>query len=217
MSFDPVTRQSPLATFLVKAQEAVKKTDQEMTEALGFSRTNAYTAILQGMMKMPVGKIPLLARALDVPASEVLEVLLRDYSPELLEVVRKVWGPLDLTTNEKKLIEAYRTLAQGHDVEPVVMFLLRFTGAPVKIFAAGKDDYDDRDSNACREFVNAINETDRRSFEIVSYPDATHGWNQASQSFYAEAACKGKGCINRNVRDAAISEQNIRDVVSFFY
>lgn len=72
-------------------------------------------------------------------------------------------------------------------------FLLRFTGAPVKIFAAGKDDYDDRDSNACREFVNAINETDRRLFEIVSYADATHGWNQASQSFYAEAACKGKG------------------------
>ena len=97
MSFDTITRQSPLAAFLVKAQEAAKKTDQEMTEALGFSRTNVYTAILQGMMKMPVGKIPLLARALDVPASEVLEVLLRDYPPELLEVVRKVWGPLDLT------------------------------------------------------------------------------------------------------------------------
>jgi predicted DNA-binding transcriptional regulator AlpA len=121
MSFDTVTHHSTLATFLTKAQDAVKKSDQQMTEALGFSRTNIYTSIKQGMMKLPVGKVPLLARALEVSASEVLEVFLRDYSPELLEVIRKVCGPLDLTANEKKLIEAYRTLAQGRDVEPLVM------------------------------------------------------------------------------------------------
>jgi predicted DNA-binding transcriptional regulator AlpA len=121
MSFESPTHHSSLTAFLTKAQEASKMSDHEMTEALGFSRTNVYTAIKQGTMKLPVGKVPLVARALEVSASEVLEVLLRDYSPEMLEVIRKVWGPLDLTTNERKLIEAYRTLAQGRDVEPLVM------------------------------------------------------------------------------------------------
>jgi predicted DNA-binding transcriptional regulator AlpA len=121
MSFETVTQHANVVAFISQGQDAIKKSDEEMAQALGFSRTNIYTGIKQGLMKMPIGKVPLLARALDVPASEVLEVLLRDYMPEMLEVVRKVWGPLDLTTNEKKLIEAYRTLAQGHDVEPVVM------------------------------------------------------------------------------------------------
>lgn len=95
-------------------------------------------------------------------------------------------------------------------------FLKRFTGAPVTLFAAGKDDYDDRDPGACKEFVGTVDEKYRGAFQIVSYPEATHGWNQRSQSFFSETACKGRGCMNRNVFDSGVTEANTADVVRFF-
>jgi uncharacterized protein len=95
-------------------------------------------------------------------------------------------------------------------------FLTRFTGAPVKLFAAGKDDYDDRDPGACVAFIDSIDEKYRGAFELVSYPDATHGWNQASQSFFTETACKGHGCMNRNVFNKDVTEASTKDIVRFF-
>jgi uncharacterized protein len=95
-------------------------------------------------------------------------------------------------------------------------FLTRFTGAPVKLFAAGKDDYDDRDPGACKDFIGSIDENYRGAFELVTYPDATHGWNQASQSFFTETACKGHGCMNRNVFNKDVSEGSTKDIVQFF-
>jgi dienelactone hydrolase len=95
-------------------------------------------------------------------------------------------------------------------------FLTRFTGASVRIFAAGKDDYDDRDSNACKEFVATIDEKYRSSFDVTTYMDATHGWNQSSTNFYTSSGCKGKGCFNRNINNPAVTAQNTQDVLNFF-
>ncbi len=95
-------------------------------------------------------------------------------------------------------------------------FLMRFTGAPVKLFAAGKDDYDDRDPGACKDFIGAIAEKYRGAFELVTYAGATHGWNQSSQSFFTEVGCKGRGCMNRNVFNKDVTEANTKEVVQFF-
>jgi len=95
-------------------------------------------------------------------------------------------------------------------------FATRWTGAPIKIFAAGKDDYDDRDPNACSEFVATVPAEFRTSFDLIVYPEATHGWNQQSRSFYVKGACKGKGCVNHNVNNPAVSAKNNDEVVQFF-
>jgi hypothetical protein len=118
---EPNFEHSALADFLTRAQHNGSKSDEDMAEALGFSRANVYRAIKAGKMKMPFEKVPALARTLDVSQSDALEAILRDYSPELLELIQKVWGPVNLTANEKKLLIAYRTLAHGQDVEPLVM------------------------------------------------------------------------------------------------
>lgn len=95
-------------------------------------------------------------------------------------------------------------------------FATRWTGAPVKIFAAGKDDYDDRDPQSCAQFVAAVPAEFRPSFDLLVYPDATHGWNQQSRSFFVRGACKGRGCVNHNVNNPAVSARNNEDVVQFF-
>jgi uncharacterized protein len=91
-----------------------------------------------------------------------------------------------------------------------------WTGAPVKIFAGGKDNYDDRDPNACQEAIDSLPESARRSFSVMVYPSATHGWDQRrSANFYAEIACKGRGCFNYNTPDAQVAQQSIKDLIEF--
>lgn len=108
-------------TLLAEAQAACGKSDEQMAQELGFSRASVYAASKSGTMKMPAGKLSIVARALDASPSEVLESFLRETAPDLLEAVRKVWGPTGLTEGEQKVVEAYRKLTGGRDVEPIIM------------------------------------------------------------------------------------------------
>ena len=91
-----------------------------------------------------------------------------------------------------------------------------WTGAPVKIFAGGKDDYDDRDPNACQELIDSLPESARKSFSVMLYPGATHGWDQrGGANWYEKIACKGRGCYNSNSPDARVARQSIKDLIEF--
>ena len=93
---------------------------------------------------------------------------------------------------------------------------LEWTGAPVKIFAGGKDDYDDRDPNACQEAIDGLPELGRKSFSVKVYASATHGWDQRrSATFYEPLACKGRGCNNSNLPDAQVTRQSNKDLIEF--
>src|SRR4029077_2939994 len=90
------------------------------------------------------------------------------------------------------------------------------TGAPVRIFAGGKDDYDDRDPNACQEAIDSLPESARNWFSVTVYPSATHGWDQRSGAMFYEAiACKGRGCYNSNAPDPQVARQSIKDLIEF--
>src|SRR5215470_15411829 len=91
-----------------------------------------------------------------------------------------------------------------------------WTGAPVKIFAGGKDNYDDRDPNACQEAIDSLPESARKSFSVMVYASATHGWDQRrSETFYEPLACKGRGCNKSILPDAQVTRQSIKDLSDF--
>ena len=91
-----------------------------------------------------------------------------------------------------------------------------WTGAPVRLFAGGKDYYDDRDPTACQEFIDSLPESARKSFSVVVYPNATHGWDQrGSATFFSDIACKGRGCFNINTPDAQVARQSTKDLIEF--
>lgn len=91
----------------------------------------------------------------------------------------------------------------------------KWTHTPVKIFAGGLDDYDDRDPKACEAFIAEIPPEYRSAFSVKLYPDATHGWDQPAAEFMEPRACKGRGCMNRNVPNAAVTSQGISELVEF--
>ena len=94
--------------------------------------------------------------------------------------------------------------------------LTQWTGAPVKIFAGGRDDYDDRDPNACAELISLLPASHQPAFSVQLYPDATHAWDQRSASFYEPSACKGRGCVNTNESNPEVTRQSVKDLVDFF-
>ena len=47
-----------------------------------------------------------------------------------------------------------------------------WTGAPVRIFAGGRDDHDDRDPNACQEFIDSLPESARKAPVQSALPHA---------------------------------------------
>jgi len=110
-----------LIALISEGQQRLNMTDEQMSKALGFERTNVIPMIKAGTIKLPIDKVPALAKAIDYPAADVLRVALHDYMPDVLAAIEKIWAPIDMTANERKLIESYRYLAKGRDVVPLVM------------------------------------------------------------------------------------------------
>ena len=113
---------------------------------------------------------------------------------------------------------AFSAFTQGKRKTPGIPVdaLTNWTGAPVKIFAGGRDDYDGKDPNACAEFISHIPAAYQSSFSVQIYPEATHGWDQKSASIYESSACKGRGCTNTNEANPKITQQSIKDLTEFF-
>lgn len=93
---------------------------------------------------------------------------------------------------------------------------LAWSGTPVRIFAGGNDDYDERDPNACHDAILALPESQRSFFSVQVYPEATHGWDQRkAANFYEKLACKGRGCQNSNQPNREITQVSTKDMLEF--
>lgn len=93
----------------------------------------------------------------------------------------------------------------------------RITGSPVRILAAGKNDYDNRDREVCARFISALPVEVQRHFSLTVYPEATFGWDSRFGSATYDASAKeGKGGIVEVIANAAIATQSQQSAVAFF-
>jgi len=106
--------------------------------------------------------------------------------------------------------------AQGRKSPVPTEAWMDWTGKPIRIFAGAIDDYDNRDPNTCQEAVDALPASQRSTFSVQVYPDATHGWDQpVGASFFEKQACKGRGCNNTNRPNKQVAEQSTKDLIEF--
>jgi transcriptional regulator with XRE-family HTH domain len=75
----------------------------------------------QGKLKLPTSAVKGLARAFQVDARELLDVVLSDYMPDLHALIAEIRMPLELTDNERELLKRYRRIANGRNAVPVVV------------------------------------------------------------------------------------------------
>jgi hypothetical protein len=110
-----------LVAQIEERQAVLGITDHQLCEALGFDRTGVLALIKLGTMRMPLPKIPVLVVALGLDPAELLRLALTESSPELLELIEGVFGPLQLTTTERSLIKHLRKIAGDRPASPIVL------------------------------------------------------------------------------------------------
>jgi len=92
----------------------------------------------------------------------------------------------------------------------------KWAAIALRLFVGTLDDYDDRDPQACPDFIAAIPDAKQRSLtSLVQYPGATHGWDQQTRSFPEHVACKGRGCTNHNVHNPEVTAKAKEDLLKY--
>lgn len=98
-----MTEVSRAASFLSAAIDCSGLTQRQIALQAGFSRPNFISMMKSGETKIPISRVPGLAKACGFTARELLEIVLSEDHPEIWEVIKDA-GLLDpLTTKETVL------------------------------------------------------------------------------------------------------------------
>jgi len=100
--------------------ESIKSQEQIAQEA-GFSSGNALAMIVAESIKMPLGQVAQLAKALDADPAHLLRLVLQEGASDAYRVIETVLGGPVLTSNERELIRLMRILTHGFDPSWLVM------------------------------------------------------------------------------------------------
>lgn len=107
---------SRIADFLSKSIDAMAghKSQKEIAEEIGYERPNMLSMIKNGDAKLPLEKVPVLAKAINVDAAFLFRLALEQYWPEQQEAIAAVFGEVT-TANERALIRKVRTWTKNTD------------------------------------------------------------------------------------------------------
>lgn len=106
-----MARRVTVAEYLTHAIEMSGKSQRVIAEEVGYSKANLISMMKKGMTKVPINKVPALAKATGVDQRAFLRVVLQEYHPELLETLHNVFGAHVLLSDvERKMIDDHRKL-----------------------------------------------------------------------------------------------------------
>ncbi len=109
-----------VAAFITQSIAASGKTQSEVARDIGLPNPNAVSMLTTGNLKLPLNRIGSIARALDVNAAHLLRIVLREYTPDLLEVIEQVLERPLLSTNEARIIECVRAISGDRDLPFII-------------------------------------------------------------------------------------------------
>ena len=110
-----------VAKFIAGRMAALGKTANDIANEVGAPKDSVISMIANGMVKLPISLTGALARALDVDATYLLRLTLKEYSPDLLDAVENVLHRPLLSAREAALLEEFRAITGDRDVRSVVV------------------------------------------------------------------------------------------------
>lgn len=115
------TCESDVHALVLRAIEKECISDDAIAKACGFSSTAVVKCIKKGDMKIPLTKLPSIAKAVGLDGAHLLRLALNENHPGLLEQIEAMFGTMLISESEKKLIESYRYITRDTDAAPVVI------------------------------------------------------------------------------------------------
>jgi transcriptional regulator with XRE-family HTH domain len=102
-----MTNPSPTALRFEAMVNASKLTQKEMAKYLGYEKPNVITMFKQGLTKIPVDKIPRIAKLFNVDAAELLKLAMKEYEPKKYEAIIEIMGE-PITDYERRILETIK-------------------------------------------------------------------------------------------------------------
>lgn len=118
-NFEP-TQVNPLMSLIETRQTALGLTESQLCTAMGFQKETALALIKSGAMRMPLNKLPALAKALELDPATLVSAALSESEPALAQVIQDVFNPMRLTATEVNLINHLRKLSGDQPTTPIV-------------------------------------------------------------------------------------------------
>jgi transcriptional regulator with XRE-family HTH domain len=113
------SKSSPLTDYLIKQIDIVTsmgKTQRDIAEALGYNRPNMISMMKYGDVKIPLAKVPALAKVLNVDPAHLMRLVLAHQYGEEGAALAAIFGST-VTKNEAKLLETWRSIVGDEDPE----------------------------------------------------------------------------------------------------
>ncbi len=99
-----------VSEYLTTLIEASDKTQKQIAEELGYENANIITMFKQGLTRVPLNKVGPIAKALDIDATDFLELVMSEYMPETLMALEPILKGITLTRDEYELVNQYRII-----------------------------------------------------------------------------------------------------------
>jgi len=110
--------QLSVTQFLSGAISLSGKTQRAIAEDLGYDNPNIVTLFKQGKTKVPVNKVPALARSLGVDPVKLLRLVMREYMPDTWEVLDSLLGASLVSEEEHALLKLVDSATGGLGFDP---------------------------------------------------------------------------------------------------
>lgn len=102
------------------SQEHLGMSDDQLTAALGYESGNVVACIKKGLMRLPAGRVPEMAQALELNPGQLMRMVLNELDPATLAAIETCLGPLHLTPGEAQLITTLRQESKGKCITPIL-------------------------------------------------------------------------------------------------
>jgi transcriptional regulator with XRE-family HTH domain len=111
---------STIAIYIDKQIDALKgvKTQREIAAEIGYDKPNMISMFKRGEVKVPLDKIPLLAKSLHVDPGHLFRLALEQYWPTLGDTIQTIFGRTVTANEEEILIKPWRAATGNLDPAP---------------------------------------------------------------------------------------------------
>ena len=90
------------AEYLAQAIAVSGKTQKEVARLAGYDKPNVLSMMKNGNTKIPVDRVPALARACGTDPKVMLRIVMQEYHPTLWEVLTQTLGDQILLSSEEE-------------------------------------------------------------------------------------------------------------------
>jgi transcriptional regulator with XRE-family HTH domain len=107
-----------LAKYLATQIDAIsdEKSQREIAQEIGYEKPNMISMFKRGEAKVPLDKIPALAKALHVDPAHMMRLAMEQYWPDLYQIINEVFGGIT-TKNQREIYAIIQKECKEKDPE----------------------------------------------------------------------------------------------------